>query len=131
MPLFDSSFSSLITEWHASCTAYLTSLTFTPTALAVSTLTSTYDINQCYSLGLSCTSADLETNLCSASYLPASTSAYLSCACAEPVYSLFSECQYNGNISCLATPAAESNILGFSFCSYFWPGAVSTFALCA
>lgn len=124
-PIFDSSFQSLISAWYTSCT----SLTFTPSTLPVSTITTTYNFDACYSLGLSCTSANYETNLCSDSYLPAQTTEYLSCVCALPVYSLFSECQYNGNVSCSETSAAESNILGWSFCSYFRPGAVSFFLL--
>jgi hypothetical protein len=126
-PMFDSSFQSLISAWHTSCTSLLTTLTFTPSTLPLSTLTSTYDFGACYSLALSCTSANYETDLCSTSYLPAETTEYLSCVCAESVYSLFSECQYDGNVSCSATPAAKSNILGWSFCSYFRPGAVSFF----
>jgi proline dehydrogenase len=34
-----------------------------------------------------------------------------------------SECQYDGNISCKRTTAAESNIMGYSVCSYFWSGS--------
>jgi len=116
-------FSSLTNEWHTECSARLTSLTFTPTTLPVSTLTTTWDAAICSSLALSCTSADYETNLCSSTYLPARTTEYLSCVCKEPIYSLMSECQYNGNISCLATSATESNILGYSVCPYFRPGA--------
>lgn len=122
--MFDGMFSSLTNEWHTECSSR-TSLTFTPSTLPVSQLTTTWDAGACSSLALSCTSADYETNLCSSTYLPLSSSAYLSCACKEPIRSLFSECQYNGNISCKATPAAESNIIGFSVCPYFQPGAVS------
>jgi hypothetical protein len=128
-PMFDSSFESLISAWHTSCTSLLTSLTFTPSSLPVSTITTTYNFDACYSLASSCTSADYETNLCSNSYLPAQTTEYLTCVCAESVYSLFSECQYDGNVSCLATPAAESNILGWAFCSYFRAGAASLILL--
>ncbi|PVH78371.1 hypothetical protein DL98DRAFT_590492 [Cadophora sp. DSE1049] len=123
MPLMDIMFSSLTNDWHTQCSAHLGTLSFTPTTLPVSTLTTTWDAADCSRLALSCTSADYETNLCSSTYLPAQTTEYFSCVCREPVYSLFSECQYNGNISCKATSAAESNILGYSVCSYFRSGA--------
>ncbi len=121
----DIMFSSLTNDWHTQCSAHLGTLSFTPTTLPVSSLTTTWAAADCSRLALSCTSADYETNLCSSTYLPAQTTEYLSCVCREPVYSLFSECQYNGNISCKATSAAESNILGYSVCSYFRSGAVS------
>ncbi|KAH9210189.1 hypothetical protein DL95DRAFT_466092 [Leptodontidium sp. 2 PMI_412] len=123
MPLMDIMFSSLTNDWHTQCSAHLGTLSFTPTTLPVSSLTTTWAAADCSRLALSCTSADYETNLCSSTYLPAQTTEYLSCVCREPVYSLFSECQYNGNISCKATSAAESNILGYSVCSYFRSGA--------
>ncbi|KAH7304876.1 hypothetical protein BKA65DRAFT_205305 [Rhexocercosporidium sp. MPI-PUGE-AT-0058] len=123
MPLMDIMFSSLTNEWHTQCSAHLGTLSFTPTTLPVSTLTTTWNAADCSRLALSCTSADYETSLCSSTYLPAQTTEYLSCVCREPVYSLFSECQYNGNISCKATSAAESNIMGYSVCSYFRSGA--------
>ncbi|KAH6699968.1 hypothetical protein BKA61DRAFT_582805 [Leptodontidium sp. MPI-SDFR-AT-0119] len=123
MPLLDTMFSSLTNDWHTQCSAHLGTLSFTPSTLPVSTLTTTWDAADCSRLALSCTSADYETNLCSSTYLPARTTEYLSCVCREPVYSLFSECQFNGNISCKATSAAESNILGYKECSYFRSGA--------
>lgn len=123
----DNLFESLISEWHSSCTYLLTSLTFTPSSLPLPTLTSSYDVGVCISLSLSCNRADYETSLCSHSYLPRQTVPYLSCVCAEPIYTLFSQCQYDSNVSCLHTSAAKSNILGWSFCSYFRPGAVSYF----
>ncbi|KAK4211292.1 hypothetical protein QBC37DRAFT_389768 [Rhypophila decipiens] len=63
------------------------------------------------------------TNLCMQSWLPESSVSFVSCACQKPIYSLFSECQYNGNVSCYLQPAHESNILGYRECSYFWTGS--------
>src|SRR5207247_701103 len=90
----------------------------------VPTMTTTWDIDICNSLYQSCVSGDYETNKCSETYLPSEPVSYDSCACRPPIYSLFSECQYNGNISSMWPSAAESNILGYSICPYFWSGAV-------
>jgi hypothetical protein len=122
--MFDSRFTELLNEWHTQCDSRVD---FSATSPAIATLTTTYDVAACNRLSLSCASGDYETNQCSSSFMPASTTAYLSCACRPSVYSLFSECMYNGNISCLATSAAESNILGYSICPYFREGAVSSF----
>jgi hypothetical protein len=119
---FDSRFTELINEWHSHCDSRIS---FSASSPAASTLTTTYNTGACQSLYLSCARGDYETNQCSSSLMPASTTEYLSCVCQPRIYSLFSECMYNGNISCLATSAAESNILGYSICPYFRPGAVS------
>ncbi|KAF1994383.1 hypothetical protein P154DRAFT_476076 [Amniculicola lignicola CBS 123094] len=119
--MFDNQFDTRVRRWHEACDSR-----FTTTALStppVTSLTATYDFGACERLKGSCISADYETNKCSETFLPTSSLSYLSCACQPPVYSLFSECQYNGNVSCMRTTAAESNILGYSVCSYFWTGS--------
>lgn len=128
--MFDSQFESRVRRWHSTCDSRLpssTSLTTPP----VTSLTATYDFGACNRLYQSCASADYETNKCSQTWIPTSSLSYVSCACQPPVYSLFSECQYNGNISCKRTTAAESNIMGYSICSYFWSGSVGWLLYCA
>lgn len=119
--MFDAQFEDRIARWHATCDARMTTTMTTP---AVTSLTATYDFGACSRLEGSCISADYETNKCSATFLPTSSISFLSCVCQPPIYSLMSECQYNGNISCKRTTADESNILGYSTCSYFWTGSV-------
>lgn len=97
--MFDAQFDSRVRRWHSTCDSRLpstTSLTTPP----VTSLTATYDFGACNRLYQSCASADYETNKCSQTWMPTSGLSYVSCACHPPVYSLFSECQYNGNISC-------------------------------
>jgi hypothetical protein len=94
------------------------------TTPASPTITTTYDFSACQRLDMSCRSGDYETNQCSYTWMPSSSLSYVSCVCQPPIYSLMSECQYNGNISCKRTTAHESNILGYSVCSYFWSGSV-------
>jgi hypothetical protein len=120
--MFDSQFDVKIQNWHAACDDRLTTTMTTP---AEPTLTATYDFGACNRLYQSCASADYETNQCSSKYLYTSSMSFTSCACQPRVYSLCSECQYNGNVSCKRTTAAESNIWGYSFCSYFWSSSVS------
>lgn len=122
--MFDPQFKQRISQWHSICDSRLSSMSSPMTTPPLHSITTTYDFNACSRLYQSCLSADYETNLCSQKHLPTSSLSYLSCACQRPVYSLFSECQYNGNISCKRTTAAESNILGYSFCSHFWPDSV-------
>lgn len=98
-------------------------------SFAVAIVTTTYYVDACQSLYLSCANADYETSQCARSFLPASTTAYISCACQPSIYSLVSACMYDGNISCLATRAVESNIPGYSICSNFQSGAVSFLSL--
>ncbi|OQU98774.1 hypothetical protein CLAIMM_04504 [Cladophialophora immunda] len=117
---FDSSFQANIDEWHSQCDDRVNSTMTTP---PLPTITQTYDFGACSRLYQSCLRGDYETRLCSDRYLPSSSLSYASCVCQPPVYSLFSECQYNGNISCKRTTAAESNIMGYSICSYFWSGS--------
>ena len=121
--MFDPQFDDKVRRWHAACDDRLSTTITTP---AEPTLTTTYDFNACNHLYQSCVSADHETTECSYKYLPTSAVSYTSCACQPRIYSLFSECQYNGNVSCKRTTAAESNIWGYSFCSYFWSGSVSS-----
>ncbi|ERF72931.1 hypothetical protein EPUS_05012 [Endocarpon pusillum Z07020] len=118
--MFDPQFDNKIRQWHSVCDKRISSSMTTP---HVSTITATYDFGACNRLQLSCISADYETNKCSNEYMPTASLSYISCICQPPVYSLFSECQYNGNISCKRTTAAESNIMGYSVCSYFWSGS--------
>jgi hypothetical protein len=120
--MFDNQFNQKIARWHSTCDSRISSSVTTP---ALPTITDPYDFGACSRLYLSCVSADRETNLCSQKHLPTSSLSYISCACQPPIYSLFSECQYNGNVSCKRTTAAESNILGYSVCSHFWSGSVS------
>ncbi|KAG9229332.1 hypothetical protein BJ875DRAFT_489015 [Amylocarpus encephaloides] len=121
-PLFNPQFDEKIRKWHELCDDRLTSTSkfTTPTQ---PTLTTTYDFGACDRLYQSCASADYETNECSHKYPSTSSMAFTSCFCQPPVYSLMSECQYNGNVSCKRTTAAESNIYGYSFCSSFWSGS--------
>ncbi|KAH8585410.1 hypothetical protein B0O99DRAFT_530952 [Bisporella sp. PMI_857] len=119
--MFDPQFDEKIRIWHAACDSRLTSTMTTPTE---PTLTTTYDFGACNRLYQSCASADYETNQCSYKYPSTSSMSFTSCVCQPPVYSLMSECQYNGNVSCKRTTAAESNIWGYSTCSYFWSGSV-------
>lgn len=120
--MFDPQFDNKIRQWHSTCDQRISSSMTTP---ALPTITASYDFGACARLQKSCISGDYETNKCSLKYLPTSSLSYASCVCQPPVYSLFSECQYNGNISCKRTTAAESNILGYAVCSYFWTGSVS------
>ena len=120
--MFDPQFDNKIRQWHSTCDQRISSSMTTP---ALPTITASYDFGACARLQKSCISGDYETNKCSLKYLPTSSLSYASCVCQPPVYSLFSECQYNGNISCKRTTAAESNILGYPVCSYFWTGSVS------
>lgn len=128
--MFDSQFDSRVRRWHSTCDSRLPS-TASLTTPPVTSLTATYDFGACNRLEESCVSAGYEINKCSQTWMPTSSLSYVSCACQPPVYSLFSECQYNGNISCKRTTAAESNIMGYSICSYFWSGSVSWLLYCA
>lgn len=123
--MFDAQFDYRVKNWHDTCDSRLTSSALTTPP--VTSLTATYDFGACERLHGSCISADYETNKCSQIFMPSSSLSYVSCACQPPVYSLMSECQYNGNISCMRTSAAESNIYGYSICSYFWSGSVSLY----
>lgn len=125
--MFDPQYDQRISQWHSTCDSRMTSSMTTP---PLPTITTTYDFQACSRLQQSCLSGDYETNLCSRKHMPTSSLSYASCVCQPPVYSLFSECQYNGNISCKRTTAAESNILGYSICSYFWSGSVRTMFRC-
>ncbi|KAH8690409.1 hypothetical protein GQ44DRAFT_780447 [Phaeosphaeriaceae sp. PMI808] len=118
--MFDPQFDYRAKHWHDTCDSRLTTSLTTP---SVTSLTATYDFGACQRLQQSCIRANYETNKCSQTYMPTSSMSFLSCACQPPVYSLMSECQYNGNISCKRTTAAESNIWGYSVCSYFWSGS--------
>jgi hypothetical protein len=111
-----------IAAWHQVCDPRLASTT-TITTPPEPTLTSTYNVRECLRLAGSCYSADLETNRCRREWLPTSSVSFISCACQPPIHSLMSECQFNGNVSCKLEPAAESNILGYRECSYFWTGS--------
>ncbi|KAF2260342.1 hypothetical protein CC78DRAFT_584903 [Lojkania enalia] len=117
---FDPQFDEKVKRWHEACDERITTSLTTP---VVTSLTATYDFGACQRLHESCLSADYETNRCSETYLPTSSMSFLSCCCQPPIYSLVSECQFNGNISCKRTSAAESNIMGYSYCSYFWSGS--------
>lgn len=119
MTIFDENFDKLINDWHKACDAR-TSVTIPPEP----TLTATFNPDDCFRLAGSCYSADYSTNLCMQQWLPTSSVSFISCACQPPIYSLFSECQYNGNVSCYLRPAFESNIMGYRECSYFWTGSV-------
>lgn len=118
--MFDPQFDNKIRQWHSTCDQRISSSMTTP---ALPTITASYDFGACARLQKSCISGDYETNKCSLKYMPTSSLSYASCVCQPPVYSLFSECQYNGNISCKRTTAAESNIVGYAVCSYFWTGS--------
>lgn len=126
MTLLDGMLNQNIDAWHEACDPRLASST-TITTPPEPTLTSTYDVNNCYRLAGSCYSADYETNRCRRQWLPTSSVSFISCVCQPPIHSLMSECQYNGNVSCKLEPAAESNILGYRECSYFWTGSVCSF----
>ena len=123
MDFLDSRFQELIQEWHSVCDSRVPAKSYTTPSVAA--ITSTYDPGACNRLQQSCISGNLETEKCSQSWMPVSPVSYASCACQTPIYSLFSECQFNGNVSCSRTTADESNILGYSQCSYFWKGSVS------
>lgn len=126
--MFDTLYNLRVSQWHSTCDSRISSSMTTP---SLPTLKTTYDFQACGRLQRSCLSGDYETNLCSQKYLPTSGLSYVSCVCQPPVHSLFSECQYNGNISCKRTTAAESNILGYPVCSYFWSGSVCSSVNCA
>lgn len=111
-------------DWHSVCDSRVpgaSTLTTPPPA----SITSTYDFGACDRMAANCNSGDYMTNRCSDTWMPASPVSFLSCACQKPIYSLFSECQFNGNISCKRTSADETNIMGYRECSYFWTGSVS------
>ena len=120
--MFDREFEYKVKRWHEQCDDRMTTSVTTP---IVTSLTTTWDIRECQRLQSSCMSADYETNLCSQTYLPSSSLSFISCECQPSVWSLISECQYDGNISCKRTTAAESNIYGYSFCSSFWSRSVN------
>jgi hypothetical protein len=120
--MFDPQFEVKIQDWHNACDGRLTTTMTTP---AEPTLTTTYDFGACNRLYQSCMSADYETRQCSSKYPHTSSMSFTSCACQPRIYSLCSECSYNGNVSCMRTSAAESNIWGYSFCSSFWSTSVS------
>jgi hypothetical protein len=124
----DHSFSQKIDAWHTVCDPSLSTSTLTTPAQP--TITGTLDLGACDRLALSCQSGNYETNECSYTWLPRSSLSYVSCICQPPIYSLMSECQYNGNISCFHTTAHESNILGYPVCSFFWSGSVRTSRSC-
>lgn len=119
--MFDGQFAMKVSRWHELCDPRISTTVTTP---HTPTITTTYDMNACFRLEQSCRSADYETNKCSMTWMPSSSLSYVSCICQPPIYSLFSECQYNGNVSCKRTTADESNIMGYSVCSYFWSGSV-------
>ena len=123
MSILDGQFDDNIRQWHEGCDEHLASSTITTPPEP--TLTRTWNPVDCSRLATSCFSADYETNLCSRSWLPESSVSYASCACQPPIYSLVSQCQYDGNITCKHTTADKSNIMGYRECSYFWSGSVS------
>jgi len=126
--VLDPQFDDNIRGWHQACDGRLATKTTTITTPPEPTLTSTYDLGACNRLATSCFSGDYETNLCSRSWLPTSSLSFISCTCRPPVYSLMSECFYNGNISCKLEPGYKTNIPGYSQCPYFWSGSVSSTA---
>jgi len=123
MAILDPAIDENIRQWHEACDARVPSVTAPP----VPTITDPFNPQECFRLARSCKSANYETDRCSMSWLPLSSISYASCACQPPIYSLFSECMYNGNISCKHTTAHETNIIGYRECSYFWSGSVSRF----
>ena len=120
----DSQFDDNI-RWHQACDDRLATKTTTITTPPEPTLTTTYDLGACNRLAQTCFSGDYETNLCSRSWLPASSLSFVSCTCRPPVYSLMSEGFYNWNISCKLEPGYKTNIPGYNKCPYFWTGSVS------
>lgn len=129
--ILDAQFDSNIRGWHRACDERLVTKTTIITTPPEPTLTSTYDLGACSRLAQSCYSADYETNLCSRSWLPSSSLSFVSCTCQPPVYSLMSECVYNGNISCKLEPGYKTNIPGYKECPYFWSGSVRPGAVLA
>ncbi|KAH7025522.1 hypothetical protein B0J12DRAFT_733007 [Macrophomina phaseolina] len=112
---FDSSFEEVIDEWHAKCDAKMASPVTTPPLPPLSTsIEAGVGLGVCSSIIESCNSWQRDASACKSSYT--SSADILSCQCAPSLVSLASVCEYDGNVSCILTTAATTNLWEYRNC---------------
>jgi hypothetical protein len=108
----DGSLQTGIDQWHSACD---TEITFSPTTPIVTSLTATYNQDFCNTAGSACASGNDLASQCSLSYTNLGAH-FSSCFCQPELLSLQYTCLYQLNTSCLAEPAALTNIPAYNFC---------------
>ncbi|KAE9363280.1 hypothetical protein N431DRAFT_475440 [Stipitochalara longipes BDJ] len=107
-----------INQWHSICDG---NISFSPTTPVVSSVTTSFNPQNCLTAEAACANAANSNSACSSSYAGKSEiQLYSSCLCEPEILSMSYSCLYLGNISCQITTAALSNILpAYTFCKNF------------
>jgi hypothetical protein len=110
----DSSWLSTLAEWHTICDTYIT---FSPTTIPLSTLTTTWSQGDCEEMITACASALASIDKCSTDQ--SDITSLSSCLCTPDIMSWDYTCSYLGNISCYETGATLSELPEYSLCENF------------
>lgn len=100
--------------WHSECDGIAH---FSVTTPSLSSMTTTWNPEDCARYATICESAIYETDCCSSSVTTAVD--FVSCVCKPKVTSLYSSCLYDGSIKCGNGTASVGDIVGFRLCPYF------------
>jgi hypothetical protein len=103
-----------MSDWHDGCDDHIS---FTVTTPPLATITASYNPNFCSNLVTWCASGSSEVERCDTAY--SAHAERSSCLCAPELLSLEYSCLYVGNVSCVQTSAALSNIAAYNYCSNF------------
>ncbi|KAK3939011.1 hypothetical protein QBC46DRAFT_388881 [Diplogelasinospora grovesii] len=112
----DGSLQAGVYSWHSLCDAYV-STSFTPTTPVLSSIGTSFDQFCVETAEPVCQSAKKSFDICTNSITNAAQIS-ASCVCQPAFLSLDYTCEYLGNISCLATSATMSELIGYG-CSNF------------
>jgi hypothetical protein len=108
----DDLFAEAALDWHSLCDGFIN---FKPTTPVISTYSATPTICDT-AVEAACLSAERVQNLCTTL---TNLSALSSCQCQPVIMQNDFTCEYIGNVSCLAAPAATTNLIGYGYCSNF------------
>lgn len=101
--------------WHSICDSRLT---FSLTTPLVSNIITSFQKDFCNTAASACDSGLLSQSECSETYAGhGSTSAFSSCLCEPKLLSLAYTCNVLGNVSCLITPGAVTNMAQYKLCT--------------
>ena len=104
----DGEIQQVLANWHSECDTFVT---FAPTTPVLSTPTFTIGNPICTNIESICTFGGSITRACKESFPSDSQTASLySCLCQSSLLSAASVCEYDGNITCLGTPATLTSI---------------------
>ena len=107
----DPVFETGISVWHSICDPLIT---FTPTTAPISTIVRTWDPDVCTTAHSAC---DKQNALISSCSDHSKGTAFFPCVCQPSILSLQYTCEFIGNVSCLLTSAATTNMAAYHFCS--------------